>query len=295
MNTNFHYTVVGMFVVILLTALLSFFIWLSAFSEHKSYQTYVSYVDEAVSGLSVQNAVKFNGVPVGYVSQIALDSKRPQHVKILMKIEKNTPITTSTIATLSTIGVTGVEYIELSAEDIQGQPLKKKPFEQYPVIPSKSSLMEELGTTLHGITMSIRELSTSIQNTLNRQNQDSLQKSLKNITVVTQALANHAQHIESALEDSQHLLANLSQASQNFPQLSQVFQQTLKSVQMTADQLNRTSENISQQLLPSAVETMNNMETFSLNLKKFSNEIKRHPSIMVRGKIPDPAGPGERQ
>ena len=171
MNTKFNYTVVGLFIVILAIVLLTIFIWLSAFWQRKSYITYATYLNETVSGLSVQNAVKFNGVPVGYVSKISLNPDDPQQVLILMKIEKGIPITTSTVATLNTIGLTGIDYIELSAESKTGVPISKQAGEKYPVIQSKASVLEEISTTLHAVTVSMHELSETVQKVLNEKNQ----------------------------------------------------------------------------------------------------------------------------
>ena len=257
----------------------------------------------------MQNAVKFNGVPVGYVSDISLDPDNPQQVLILMKIEKDIPITTSTVATLNTIGVTGVDYIELSATSKTGVPISKKPGEKYPVIQSKASVLEQLNTTLHEVTISMRELSDGVQKVLNTQNQQAIEKSLNNIAIFTKTLANNSQEIDETLKSTQILVQNLTQASQNFPQLTINFQKTLKNADAAAKQLNRASHNIadtmqdsqlmiqtiSQQILPSVTESLNNIETLTSNLQQFSIELKQNPSVIVRGKTPALAGPGEDQ
>jgi len=309
MNTKFNYTIVGLFIVILSIVLLTIFIWLSAFWQRKSYITYATYLNEAVSGLSVQNAVKFNGVLIGYVSDISLNPNDPQQVLILMKIEKDTPITTSTVATLNTIGVTGVDYIELSATHKTGVPLSKEAGQKYPVIQSKASVLEQLSTTLHGVTVSMRELSQSVQKILNTQNQQALEKSLKSISIFTQTLANNSQEIDETLKNTQILVQNLTKASQNFPQLTFDFQKTLKNADVAAKQLSQASQrishtmqdsqlmvqNISQQILPSAFESLNSIEALASNLQQFSIELKQNPSVIVRGRTPALAGPGENQ
>jgi phospholipid/cholesterol/gamma-HCH transport system substrate-binding protein len=307
MNTKFNYTIIGLFIVTLTVGLIAIFIWLSAFWERKSYITYATYINEAVSGLNVQNAVKFNGVPVGYVSDISLNPQNPQQVLILMKIEKGIPITTSTVATLNTIGVTGVDYIELKAKDNRGIPLQRKTGEKYPIIKSQASVLEQLGTTLHEVTVTMRELSQSVQKVLNTQNQKALQNSFKNISTFTQTLADNSQEIDDILKSTQVLAQNMKTASQNFPQLTAAFQKTLNSANAAANQLNQASQrisstmqdsrlmvqNISQQILPSAFESLNSIEALASNLQQLSVELKQNPSILVRGKAPGLTGPGE--
>ena len=309
MNTKFNYAIIGLFIIVLFAGLLSIFIWLSAFWDRQPYETYATHIDEAVSGLSTQNSVKFNGVNVGYVSHISLNPKDPQQVLVLMKIKKGTPITTSTVATLNTIGVTGVTYIELSLKNNQGQPLLKKPGEKYPIVRSEASLLDQLGTTLHEVTVGMRDLSASVHRILSSQNQQSFQESLVNIAKFTQVLAKNSKEIDSTLKSTQVSMKNISIARKNFPHITQELQKTLKSVQLSANQLSHAStrisstmrsgqnmmQNISQQMVPSATETLNNLESLSANLQSLTRELQRNPSMIVRGKVPSPAGPGENK
>ena len=51
----------------------------------KHYRMYAVYINESVSGLSVDAAVKYNGVDVGTVKSIQIDAENPQLVFILLK------------------------------------------------------------------------------------------------------------------------------------------------------------------------------------------------------------------
>ncbi len=115
MESKVNYTVVGIFVVLLTIAIIAAGFWLARGSQASVYHTYVTIMDESVSGLSEQAPVKFNGVSVGYVTSIALNYQNPQQVIVKMDIESGVPITTSTAATLLAQGITGITYVGLKA------------------------------------------------------------------------------------------------------------------------------------------------------------------------------------
>ena len=113
MDTNINYTAVGAFVIFLITAIILGIIWLSSGFSFEKYSTYMAYMQESVSGLSIDAPVEFNGVSVGAVKTIELNHKNPHLVEITFTIKSSTPITTNTIATLTTRGITGITYIAL--------------------------------------------------------------------------------------------------------------------------------------------------------------------------------------
>src|ERR1700728_394360 len=113
METNVSYTVVGAFVITLLTATILAIIWLSSGFSFDQYSTFMVYMQESVTGLSIDSPVELNGVNVGTVSSITLNRKNPQLVELLLSIRNDTPLTKGTVATLNTRGFTGIAYLAL--------------------------------------------------------------------------------------------------------------------------------------------------------------------------------------
>jgi phospholipid/cholesterol/gamma-HCH transport system substrate-binding protein len=106
---------VGAFVLTLGAALIAGVLWLaSGGSWQKQYDLYLAVVDESVAGLNLNAPVKYNGVDVGKVQDITLDSANPQQVRLLFAIEYGAPIREDTVAVLKTQGLTGIAYVELS-------------------------------------------------------------------------------------------------------------------------------------------------------------------------------------
>src|SRR5687768_2587669 len=111
METKVNYTIVGAFIILLIAAICLGIIWLASGLSLEKYTTYLVYMQESVSGLSVDSTVEYNGVDVGKVKSIELNHKNPQLVEVLLSIKSTTPITRGTSATLTSRGVTGVVYI----------------------------------------------------------------------------------------------------------------------------------------------------------------------------------------
>ena len=115
MEDKVNYTAVGAFVLVLGAALIAAVLWLSAgIAGKKHYGTYQSIIRESVSGLSLDAPVKYLGVNVGKVSEIAIDPSNSSQVRLRFRIETGTPIKEDTEAVLKTQGLTGIAFVELT-------------------------------------------------------------------------------------------------------------------------------------------------------------------------------------
>ncbi|MDP2786291.1 MAG: MCE family protein, partial [Sulfurimicrobium sp.] len=62
METKVNYTIVGLFVILLFAALVAGILWLSGGAQYrKTYDTYLAYMNESVSGLNLNAPVKYRG------------------------------------------------------------------------------------------------------------------------------------------------------------------------------------------------------------------------------------------
>lgn len=308
MESKVNYTVVGLFVVLLGAALIALFLWLSNFKHDKVYQTYLVYVHEDVTGLSIQSPVRFNGVPVGVVKAIELDPRNPQLVRLNLSIEQGTPITTSTVATLQFQGITGVLYVGLKATTMDAPLLTAKAGEQYPVIPAKPSLLLQLSAVLPEITKNVKALGASITKVFDDKNRKAISESLQNISVFTKTLAENSKALNKSMRSLQKTLAKTEKASQQFPEVMMQMNKTLLQVRKTAVNIDDASKgvkslmldgrmaitNFATQVLPGAQQTLDNLTVLSSNLKQLTGEMQSNPSMLIRGKQPAPPGPGEK-
>lgn len=307
MEEKTNYTIVGLIVLILLAALVATGLWLSIGFDQKKYHTYAVYIREAVSGLSEQSPVKFNGVKVGYVSKIELNHHDPRKVEILLSIEDGTPITTSTTATLISQGITGTTYVGLAASSSELTPLQKAPNQPYPVIPAKPSLFNQLDKALKDVSENVNKVSDQIGRVFNEENINNLNKTLANVKKFTDVFAENSTTINHSLENMDTLLKNTAKVSDDFPQIVKELKQGIvklndmtvtisdagTSVSSTMTAGKSTIDKLSEITIPSLTSLIHRLNLIAINLEKVSIQVKDNPSVLIRGTEKPPLGPGE--
>lgn len=307
MEAKTNYTLVGAFVLILAAGLFSAALWLSVGFNQKEYSFYTVYLSESVGGLSEQAAVKYNGVQVGFVKKIKLNTNDPRQVELTLSVEKNIPITTSTTATLISQGITGTTYVGLSASSSDLTPIQRMAGEPYPVIPAKPSLFNQLDTLIKEVSENVNKLSVQTQKIFNEQNAAYIKHTLNNVDQVTRVLANNSANISTSIKNMDLFLANLSRVSTQFPHILKELDKGVskfnslatdmsaasKSVSTTMASGKNTIDQISQQAVPSATILLNRLNAISANLEKVSSEMRQNPSVVIRGTAPTQPGPGE--
>lgn len=292
METKTNYTIVGLIVLILLGGLIAMGLWLSVGFDQKQYRLYAVYIHEAVSGLSEESQVKYNGVKVGFVKKIALNRLDPQQVKILLSIEEGIPITTSTTATLISQGITGTTYVGLSATSSDLTPLKKLPKEPYPIIPTKPSLFHQLDRVLKEVSENVNKVSLEISRIFDRENAKYIKETLEHLKTFSEVISQNSQHIDHGIANADILLKNLAEVSHDLPQV-------VKDLKIGAHKLNgmttaitTAGNKVSSAVSPTIV-LLHRLNTIAANLEKVSVQMRQNPAVVIRGTTPPQPGPGE--
>lgn len=293
MESKVNYTLVGIFVVLFSLAIIVAAFWLSASYPYHRYQYYLVYMNESVSGLSPQSPVKFNGVEVGVVQEINLNEDNFKQVELLLKVKQDAPISASTVAALNLQGITGVTYIGLRSLTAQAPPLKALPGQKYPVITYEPSLLVTLDNAVTDITQDIKAVSDSFKRIFDEENARAIKNTLDNLQQFTEMLAQNSQKFDSMID-------NFSTASVKLSPLLTEAQDSLAALRamadkaaLTMDSSNVMVQNISNQAVPSAVDVLNRLTAVTTNLEAVTASLRRDPSVIVRGKVPAQAGPGE--
>lgn len=286
MESKTNYTLVGLIVLILVAGLLSAGLWLSVGFDRKEYDIYTVYVREAVSGLSDDSIVKYNGVKVGVVNKIELNQFDPQQVKIQLKIEKGTPITTSTRATLISQGITGTTYLGLSATSPSLFPLQKTPGEPYPVIPYIPSFFSQLEKNINDVSIGIKRI-------FDKENAHALKKALGNLQQVTDVISENNQNLNQTMKDIPQILKSLKVSVNKFNLMADNMASAGQNVSSTMQAGKNTIDKLSQQTIPPVVLLIQRLDSIAANLEKVSAQMRQNPAVVIRGNTPPQSGPGE--
>lgn len=273
MDSNVNYTIVGGFIIILLTAIGLGVMWLSSGFALEHYTMYKTYIQESVSGVNIDSVVEYNGVNVGNVTKIDLNPLDPHRVQLLLKIKSETPITQGTIASVNSRGLTGVGYISLRDEGNNLKPLAMEPGEKYLVIQSGPSLFLRWDTALTKLDANLSKATKAFQDFFNEENRRAVGETLANLRTITNNLAAQSDRIDT-------ILANTATASKNFGPMIEAGRGSFQI--------------LNSQTLPAANKMVNNLNAASRNLLDVSMQLKENPSVIIRGRSPRPLGPGER-
>lgn len=308
MENKFSYTVVGLFVVGLTAMMVIGGVWLSVGLTSKSYDRYIVYMTESVSGLSPKAPVKYNGVEVGNVSSIKLSKHDPKNVRLILDIEDGTPVTEATRAVLDSQGITGIAYIELTGGQAGMKPLTKTPGEKYPVIKTEPSLLFRLDTALSHLTGNLETITSGLSSVLTKQNTTAVRNILDNTEHLTARLSDNTERLEGIIKDTENTMKNASKASDQLPKLVKNFNRSAVAInafsnkiseasdaaKITFDNSSAAMQTFNSETLPQASEIMNQLQGVLSNLQNVSEQMEQNPAVLIRGSQPAPPGPGER-
>lgn len=307
MTGKTNYVLVGLFVLALTLTLIAGVLWLGSGGPGRVYDEYLVYMQESVSGLSRDNAVKYHGVDVGRVREIGLDSQRAEEVRLLLEIDRGTPIREDTVATLETQGLTGLAYINLSGGRAASPALKARPGEQYPVIESRPSTWGRLDRAVEELATNLIGVSKRFELLLSDENQRHISRSLAHLDDLSSALAERSGDMASALDDLTTTLRHTRDASTGLSDLVTKLQSAARALERMADEIRDTGASVRRvvrardrdlqrftgEALPEAAVMINEARRAAQNLRRFSEQLERDPSVLLRGGPPRAPGPGE--
>lgn len=143
METRANYFLIGLFTLLSILAAFAFFLWFARIEITRQFDYYDVVLDSA-SGLGRAGDVRFNGILVGRVIDIAFMSDDPGLVRVRIEVDGSTPIKTDTVARLESQGVTGVSYIGLIGGSVDAAPLEPEEPGRVPVITAERSSVQAI-------------------------------------------------------------------------------------------------------------------------------------------------------
>ena len=209
METRANYVAVGAFVLVLLLGAAGVLIWLVGGQFGATYAYYEISFAGSVSGLDLDSAVRYNGVPVGKVSEIDIDQLNPNHIRVIVALDPVAVIRSDAVATLKTPLVSGGATIEITGGSNSVPPFPHRTSPPFPFIQSQSSGLESVFDKAPEAVKRLIEIEDQIKVILNEKNEAAIAETLENIRVFTGALAAHSGDIDTILKNTTRLSADL--------------------------------------------------------------------------------------
>lgn len=166
MEPETRYTWIGAILIALLVAAVGSYLWLTRAGSAADVRHFlINFERQSVEGLQVGGAVNMRGVRVGRVESYHIPRDNINQVKVLVRLDQDTPISANTQATIARNLVTGVARINLDTPAPAGPPLTAPPAgEPYPVIAEGTSGLDQ-------ITDAVSELAVEGEATLKHLNE----------------------------------------------------------------------------------------------------------------------------
>ncbi len=276
METKANYTIVGFFTVMVIFAAFGFVYWMSQYGRSGEMVELVISIPGSANGLSVGSPVRFNGIPVGSVRNLAINSNDPRYSVAVTQVSAEAPVLKSTKAMLEIQGLTGAAYIELSGgnkgeENILQTALEKGGSAH--MIADQSSVTSLLATAdkildradsaigeIEGFVKDVRGPLTNTIANADRfsqslaDNADGIDKFLESVSSLSTSLKGASQRLDETLASAErvvksvdpqkidHIVSNVSKMSDDLAAASGTVSETLASVRKTVDTYQRFGE-----------------------------------------------------
>jgi len=203
METKAHHVLIGAFTLAVVVLAMLFALWAAKTVSDRQWDEYEVVFTEAVTGLSRGGVVQYNGIAVGDVTELRLDTNDPSKVIARIRVGAGTPVKTDTTAKLAFVGLTGLVQIQLSGGSPQSPMLKDAHEDDgLPRIAAKESAFAKLLNSSEDITTTASDVLIRINRMLNDETVENVSKTMANLEQVTGTLAAERGEIAQLLRDA---------------------------------------------------------------------------------------------
>lgn len=191
MEPEARYTTVGATLLALVLAVVLGMTWLARTGARADFRYYTIYFErQSLEGLQVGGDVNMRGVKVGRVESYSISRQNINRVQVVIRIDRNSPVSTNTVAIVDRNILTGLARINLTTPGQPGPELAAvQPDESYPVIPEGQSDIEQLTGAVNRLAITGASALANMEQLLNKENRDAFSTALANLRDVSGALS----------------------------------------------------------------------------------------------------------
>ncbi|MAP93560.1 MAG: hypothetical protein CMK07_01300 [Ponticaulis sp.] len=240
METRASFALIGASLIIGLSALAAFVIWLGQLQFNRGYAEYNVIFDGAVNGLSEGGQVRYLGISVGEVTELSISETDNQQVIARIRIESETPIRDDSKALLNFAGLTGVTFIQIQPGTQASPLMPKRTGDNLPTIESERTQLEAIFEGGQDLMTDAQMTISRINSLLDQENAEEVKQILQNINAITSALAQD----EDLLDSVTVALRSLAEAGDAVGQAAESFNTVGTNVQVSLADLTAEAKNL---------------------------------------------------
>jgi phospholipid/cholesterol/gamma-HCH transport system substrate-binding protein len=222
METRAHHVLIGGFALGISVLTLLFAIWLGRYEFDVRFNEYDIVFEGAVAGLDAGAVVRYNGIKVGQVTDVRIDEDNPNNVRVHVRVNADTPVSSNTVATLDTGILTGLSTVQLSAFDpkAQAQPLQVVEGEDYAIIRSQKTGLQELVASAPELIAQGNKLLAQFNQMASSENIEYVSQIVRDIKAVSETLARSSEEIDVIVANAADISQNMKAATKNVENLT---------------------------------------------------------------------------
>ncbi len=304
MYSRANYTVVGLFVVTLGIALVAAGLWFGSDFSREDESRYLVIPVEPMTGLLRNSPVKYQGVDVGRVRDLAINDRG--EVQVVISIQRRIPVHADSAVRIASQGLTGMSHLELLPGTAASGP-PDAGGHAYPVLRNAPSLRSRLEKAVEQSLSGVDRLARQLEALLSDRSIESFGTTLQHMERITGALADNADDFARTIRETGLLAEEARQVIADAPELIDRVQETLAGFDETARRVGAAAESlaragedggsaldrIDRETLPQVNELLRDLQDLAHTIERLGREIGEQPSRMLFGSPPRPPAPGE--
>ncbi len=312
MEADAKYTYVGLAVIALLAALVGGIVWLNHSGGRQDFNYYTIYfVKQRLDGLQIGADVLMRGIKIGRVEDYQLSNDDINRVRVDIRTDRRTPVSTNTVAVVTRNFVTGLAKIDLVTPNPPGPSLESPGrHNEHAVIPEGTSNVDQIASRLNMVGDSAMETLDRLNEVLNPENRKAIDQTLANLRDLSASLNKRVAELDQTLTavnraadeignagnritafvDGTHreLQPALQQAERTLRDMSSAVKTLEQQAAQTAQQVGGTVQASGDQLMATAAELRATSETLGRVLERLQD-----PRAALLGPDKEQRGPGE--
>jgi phospholipid/cholesterol/gamma-HCH transport system substrate-binding protein len=293
MERRAQFVLVAIFLLLSVASVLGFIRWITP-DEGDSVEHRLVQFDSSVSGLSVGSVVRYLGVPVGRVLDIALNRERAGRVNVEIGLDQPLPDSDMLVALLEPQGITGLSLVELRDRNPASITTDVKPG----VIPGQASVLSTISNSAAQLSKQAELALTRLNALLNEENVANFENTLRQLRDFTGNLSQASDGADALLASltrvSEQLEASLPAYNSLALRLESDLLPTIvgagESIQHTSDVLaasvDENREEISQLLeqdLPSLIRLSDEFAYTLREISRLAKNVNNQPGALLYG------------
>lgn len=275
METRANFVMIGLFAIAGILGALLFVLWLAKVEVDRQFAYYDVLFDD-VSGLGQAGDVRYNGLAVGQVVDLALDDVDPSKVRVRLEVRADTPVKTDTVARLQVQGVTGVSFVALSG----GSPASDA-LPDGGEIESRRSVLQSVMEGAPQLMDRALLLLEDVNDVVNDQNRAQLEAILSNVATATARLDTTLEQFEGLSENLGVAAREVAAFTGRLEQVADTAEVALNTATSTLETADTTFDTITQTLETDVSEAIADVRTTAQTVTRVIDDVGTQATAII--------------